>query len=146
MCAVGPKADLGRRLNPCKRSLDERSGHLAWRRRSSAISSSPRPRRSKRAPRSTISPMPCGHRELGRRVRACLSVRPGSTALTSAHAGVRKFRPHLRTLFAAACTGEVWFDVGEPDIIGPAVSIRFYVMGASMTAAIPVQWCGRRSA
>jgi hypothetical protein len=38
--------------------------------------------------------------------------------------------------FAAACTGEVGFDVGEPDIIGPTVG--FHMMAATMIAAIDI--------
>ena len=59
-----------------------------------------------------------------------------SQGLTSSRPGVREFRPDLRALFAAASTGEARFDVGEPDIIGPAVGVGFDVMGAAMIAAI----------
>ena len=31
---------------------------------------------------------------------------------------------------------KVWFDVGEPDIVGPAVGVGFDVMATSMIAAI----------
>lgn len=41
---------------------------------------------------------------------------------------LREFGPHVRALFAAAGTGEVWLYVRQPDIIGPTVSVGLDVM------------------
>ena len=60
----------------------------------------------------------------------------GARHLTGAHAALPKRGPHLRAALAAACTGEVWFDVGESDVIGPAVSVGFDVMAAVVIAAV----------
>jgi hypothetical protein len=56
--------------------------------------------------------------------------------LPKAHAGLRKLRPHVRAALATARTGKVCFDVGEPDIIGPAVSVGLDVMATAVIAAI----------
>ena len=55
---------------------------------------------------------------------------------TSAHARLRKLRPHVRATLAAACIGEVGFDVGQPDMIRPAVSVGLDVVAAAVIAAI----------
>jgi hypothetical protein len=39
-------------------------------------------------------------------------------------------RPNIRAALAAACTGDVRLDVGEPDVVGPTVSVGFDVMAA----------------
>jgi len=59
-----------------------------------------------------------------------------STNLICVHAALPKRGPQLRAALAAACTGEVWFDVGEPDIIGLDVSVGFDVVAAAVIAAI----------
>jgi hypothetical protein len=56
-----------------------------------------------------------------------------------AELSLRKFRPHVRAALAAACTGEVRFDVGEPDVIGPTVSVGFDVMAAAVIASLRSQ-------
>jgi hypothetical protein len=50
--------------------------------------------------------------------------------LTSPHPTVRVLRPNIRAALAAACTGDVRLDVGEPDVVGPTVSVGFDVMAA----------------
>jgi hypothetical protein len=49
---------------------------------------------------------------------------------------MRKRRPHLSAALAAECTGEARLDVGQPDIIGPAVSVGFDEMAAAVIAAL----------
>jgi hypothetical protein len=64
-----------------------------------------------------------------------------STAPTGTHAGLRKFRPHFRAMFAASGTDEVRFDVRQPDMIGPAVGAHRDVVAAcaivGLTGSIP---------
>ena len=52
------------------------------------------------------------------------------------HACLRKHRPDIRAALAAARASEVWLDVGEANIIRPAVSVGFDMMAASVIAAI----------
>jgi len=47
-----------------------------------------------------------------------------------------KIRPHLGAAFAAGGTDKAGFDVGQPDIIAPAVGAGFDVVAASMIPAI----------
>jgi hypothetical protein len=61
---------------------------------------------------------------------------PTTASVRRPHACLRKLRPHVRAALAAACTGEARFDVGEADIIGPAVSVGFDVVAAAMVPAI----------
>ena|SRR5260370_3399879 len=58
------------------------------------------------------------------------------TALTSTHAGVRKLRPHFRAAFAAGRADEVGLDAGQPDIIGPAVSVGLDMVATPVITAI----------
>ena len=75
---------------------------------------------------------------LSNRLQKLFAYRSRRTAPTSTRSGVREVRPDLRGLFAAARTGEERFDIGEPDIIGPAVGIGLDVMAASVIAAIDI--------
>lgn len=56
--------------------------------------------------------------------------------LPKAHAGLRKLRPHLRAAVSVSRTDEVLLDVGQPHIIGPAVSIGLDMVAAAVIAAI----------
>ena len=47
-----------------------------------------------------------------------------------------KLRPHVGTAAAADLTDKPVLDVGQPDIVAPAVGVRFDVMGAAMIAAV----------
>ena len=46
------------------------------------------------------------------------------------HLRMRKFWPHVCTTFAAGRADEVWFDVRQPDMIGPAVGADRDVVAA----------------
>jgi hypothetical protein len=45
-------------------------------------------------------------------------------------------RPHLGASLAAGGAGEVRFDAGEADIIGPAVAVDRYRVAAAIIGAI----------
>jgi hypothetical protein len=47
--------------------------------------------------------------------------------------------PHVRASLAAGFAHEPCFQIGEPDVIGPAVSVDLAMMGALVVAAIDQQ-------
>ena len=55
-----------------------------------------------------------------------------------------KLRPHVGTAAAADLTDKPVLDVGQPDIVAPAVGVRFDVVGAAMIAAVdqPIAYAG----
>ena len=55
--------------------------------------------------------------------------------LTGTHARRLKIRPQLGAAFAAGVTDKAGFNVGQPDIIAPAVGAGFDVVAATVVAA-----------
>ena len=48
--------------------------------------------------------------------------------LAGAHACLREVWPNVRALLTALGTGELWLDVGQPNIIRPSVGIDLDVV------------------